>query len=324
MTATLGLFLLIVIAATAQDLVPYLKGIGGTFCKYLALKSQIPRNFFNDCEKPTCHWDSWQDARSELKDKEKERYVVSYAHNGFGNQLWQHTIAFMIAESLKAKLYIAIIPDTLSPDGVTPPNTFTGMAAMERLLPSQFLYQTLPANSSIRQICDQENFFLADRPRDWRNGTYSSGFKSNLVDIIKDTKPRCIKMLGYFQNLPLCADDAKQLWTPRMFTNFTVKPGPNDISIYLRCVPRHYFFNDRNYYETILNHTTFDRVWLFQAPECPTRLSNDPAKDGAVAAVMRLLTTKFNATRWAHNPTSMIQLMIHFDLNHFITASLKK
>ena len=289
--------LLLLSHVISQNLVPYVKEIGGTFCKYLAMKSQIPRNFFNDCEQPTCHWDSWQDAKTEKKNKEKVRYVVSYGHNGFGNQLWQHTVAFMVAESLQARLYIAIIPDTLSPDGVTPPNTFNGMSAMERLLPSQFLYQNLPMDSSIRQICDQENFYLADRPRDWRNGTYSSGFKSNLVNLITDTNPRCVKMLGYFQNLPLCAEDAKKLWTPRMFTNFTVTPGPNDISIYLRCVPRHYFFNDRNYYENILNNTNYDRRWLFMAPECPTRLGNDPNRDGLVASVVRLLTVTYNATR---------------------------
>lgn len=285
------------IAARSQNLVPYLDKVGGTFCKYLATKSQIPKNYFSDCAKPTCHWDSWQEARLGDKNKERERYVVSYAHNGFGNQLWQHTVAFMLAESFKARLYIAIIPDVLSPDGVTPPNTFTGMEAMTRLLPSQFLYQSLPMNSSIRQVCDQELFFVADRPRDWRNGTYSSGFKSNLIDLITDKKPRCIKMLGYFQNLPLCSDDVKQLWTPRMLANYTIRPGPNDISIYLRCVPRHYHFNDKNYYETILNGAEFDRVWLFQAPECPTRLNKDSSKDGLVASVIRLLTTKFNATR---------------------------
>lgn len=286
-----------VISVVSQDLVPYVKEIGGTFCKYLVMKSQIPRNFHNDCEQPSCHWDSWQDAKEEKKNKEKERYVVSYAHNGFGNQLWQHTVAFMVAESLKAKFYIAIIPDTLSPGGVTPPNTFNGMNAMERLLPKNFIYHLLPGNSTIRSICDQENFYLADRPYDWRNSTYSQGFKSNVANIITDKNPRCVKLLGYFQNYPFCHDDAKQLWTPRMFANFTVKPGPNDISIYLRCVPRHYFFNSKEYYETILNNTKFDNIWLFQAPECPTRLGSDPSRDGAVASVIRLLTVKFNAKR---------------------------
>jgi len=301
---------------SAQNLAPLVKEIGGTFCKYLAMKSQIPRNFHHECANPSCDWDNWQEALEKSKAQlaslasgdaskaknssalMKQRVVLSYSHNGFGNQLWEHTVAFMVAESLKARLFISIIPDHLCFDGATPPNTYAGMNAMERLLPSEFLYDSLPLNSSYRQLCDSEPFFLSDRPRDWRNNNYTGTFKSNVYDIITDPKPRCIKMLGYFQNLPLCAEDARRLWTPRMVANFTVKPGENDISIYLRCLPRHYFFNDWTYYETILNHTTFDRVWLFQAPECPTRLGDNPSKDGVVAAVIRLLTTKYKATRW--------------------------
>ena len=118
-----------------------------------------------------------------------------------------------------------------------------------------------------------------------------------MYDLMNDPNPRCLKMVGYFQNYPLCAADARQLWTTRMFANYTTTPGPNDISIYLRCLPRHYHFNDKHFYESILNHTTFDRVWLFQAPECPTRLGGDPSRDGLVAGVVRLLITKYNATR---------------------------
>jgi hypothetical protein len=131
----------------------------------------------------------------------------------------------------------------------------------------------------------------------YRDRNYSTSFKSNMHDLLVDPNPRCLKMVGYFQNYPLCHNDARQLWTPRMFANYTAAPGPNDLSIYLRCIPRHYFFNDKHYYETILNHTTFERIWLFHAPECPTRLGNDPSKDGAVAAVMRLLLHQYNATR---------------------------
>ena len=297
-----------------QNLVPYAKEIGGTFCWYLTIKSQLPRSFFRDCGEPTCSWDSWHDnlaaAKQETstavaavvvgkpKPKRKERYVLSYAHNGFGNQLWQHTVAFMIAESLQARFFIQAVPDVLCPDGVSPPNTWQGMGAMERLLPSEFLYTSLPRDSEIRQLCDSESFFLADRPRDWRNGSYTSRFKDNVHSLITDKRPRCIKLLGYFQGYPLCREDTRNLWTPRLIANFTKKPGPNDLSIYLRCVPRHYFFNDRHFYETILNNTQFDHVWLFQAPECPTKLGKDPSKDGQVASVMRLLVERFNATRW--------------------------
>ena len=83
-----------------------------------------------------------------------------------------------------------------------------------------------------------------------------------------------------------------------MFTNFTMKPGPNDISIYLRCMPRHYYFNDKHFYDVILSNTPHDKVWLFQAPECPSKIDPNPAKDGLVTSVLRLLYTKYNASRW--------------------------
>lgn len=105
-----------------------MKEIGGTFCKFLAMKAQLPRSYMGSCDSPTCDWNSWTEALNNSKAHNqnghvprKERVVLSFAHNGFGNQLWQHSVAFMIAESLKARLFIATIPDSLCPDGVTPP-----------------------------------------------------------------------------------------------------------------------------------------------------------------------------------------------------------
>ncbi len=230
-----------------------------------------------------------------------------------------------------------------------------GMSAMERLLPDEFEYDTLPATAPEKILCEKETFFVSDRPRDWRldknypsidyvdkccvpfdcrDKNYSTTFKSQLYDLLADPQPRCLRMIGYFQNYPLCHEDARQLWTPRMFANFTHAPGPNDLSIYLRCLPRHYFFNDKHYYETILNHTrsvheilyrcvlvafhhdiwfcySFDRIWLFHAPECPTKLGNDPARDGAVAGVMRLLLHKYNATRSVPCVPNLIAICFH-------------
>lgn len=223
--------------------------------------------------------------------------VVSYGHNGFGNQLWQHSIAYMVAEDMKARLLIAMIPDSLSPGGYLPPNTISGMTAMERLLPDEFEYESLPPDSPIRQLCDRETFYVADRPVDWRSANYSNSFRQTLHTLLADPNPRCLKFIGYFQNLPLCDDAVRALWTNRMLANFTVRPGENDLSIYLRCLPRHYHFNDKHFYETILNNTRFEKIWLFMAPECPTKLSNNPGKDGIVASVVRLLMEKYNATR---------------------------
>lgn len=297
------LHLIVAFAAVAhivlsQDVESIAKEVGATFCKYLAFKNQIPRKYFNDCGEPSCGWDDWTDALHKAAPK-KQRVVLSYGHNGFGNQLWEHSVAFMIAESLKAQLMIAIIPDELSPGGYIPPNSWQGMNAMERMLPREFQYELLPANSSLRTLCDQESFIIADRPVDWRDKNYTSHFKNNLVSLINDPKPRCIKLLGYFQNLPLCKEDVKQLWTPKLFQNVTMRPGDNDISIYLRCLPRHYHFNGRAFYENILNHTHFENVWLFQAPECPNKLNENPSKDGIVASVVRLLRENYGAKRFA-------------------------
>ena len=291
------IMLLLVHKQYAQDLEPIAKEIGATFCTYLAYKNQIPRRYFNDCGEPNCDWESWNDALVSNSSAKRQRIVLSYGHNGFGNQLWEHSAGFMIAESLKAQLMIAIIPDELSPGGYIPPNSWQGMSAMERMLPKEFQYEMLPVDSQIRKLCDSESFIIADRPIDWRDKNYTSNFKRNLLDLINDPKPRCVKLLGYFQNLPLCAEDTKKLWTPRLFQNATIRPGENDISIYLRCLPRHYHFNGKAFYENILNHTVFDNVWLFQAPECPNKLNENPSKDGLVASVIRLLKETYNAKR---------------------------
>jgi hypothetical protein len=129
-----------------------------------------------------------------------------------------------------------------------------------------------------------------------------------------------LELPGYFQNMPLCVDDTRRLWTTGLVANFTMRPGDNDISIYLRCVPRHYHFNGVHFYENILNHTSFDRVWLFQAPECPTKLGADPSKDGVIAAVVRLLVEKYNATRWpGFQGTDDVSFLLH-DLSGLIQS----
>lgn len=194
--------------------------ISETLCRFLAMKSQLPRKYLGECDVPTCGWEGWNQALKESSlytytrkhhhhnppnssvvlpsnataadfsnhsssqeilstysththtparhNKHKIRIVLSYSHNGFGNQLWEHTVAFMVAEGMKARLLIGIIPEVLCFDGATPPNTFAGMSAMERLLPDEFEYDTLPSDSWEKQLCEKETFFVSDRPRDWR------------------------------------------------------------------------------------------------------------------------------------------------------------
>eukprot|EP01032_Pedospumella_encystans_P013095 gene13095-15097_t len=107
LTPVLWLALLLVLnVVISQDVESIAKEVGATFCKYLAFKNQIPRKYFDLCGEPSCNWDDWNDASASKEVAKKERVVLSYGHNGFGNQLWEHSVAFMIAESLKAKLMI--------------------------------------------------------------------------------------------------------------------------------------------------------------------------------------------------------------------------
>ncbi len=66
------------------------------------------------------------------------------------------------------------------------------------------------------------------------------------------------------------------------------------MSIYLRCYPGHYHFNDQHFYETILNHSSFDHVWLFQSPDCNENLGEYELVKG----VIQLLVEKYHARRW--------------------------
>ena len=281
--------------------------VGATMCKYLAWKMQIHHR--SDCGEPQCNWDSWNEAmKTQVKlsnntvYKKKERIILSYSHNGFGNQLWEHTAAFMAAEAMNARLYIAILPEHLCPDGVMPPNTWAGYDTMKRILPEKFLYESLPADSYEKRLCENEPFYIADRPRDWRNKEYGATFKQKFADILSDPKPRCLRFVGYFQSLPLCYKDAKALWTPPLFANYTSGPGPNDIAVYLRCMPRHYHFNSVEWYRTIFERLEYEKVWLFRAPECPNDIGDNPSRDGPVAAVMRYLYDFHNASNWPSAP----------------------
>jgi hypothetical protein len=105
--------------------------LGATFCKFLAWKMQIHHK--SNCGEPQCHFPTWNVDRlnrKPLTDKVTpgvhERVVLSYSHNGFGNQLWEHNFAFMLAQSLNATLYVDVLAEELRPDGMMPQNSWQG------------------------------------------------------------------------------------------------------------------------------------------------------------------------------------------------------
>ena len=57
---------------------------------------------------------------------------------------------------------------------------------MSTLIPSSYMYESLPSDSATRTLCESESFVVADRPIDWRNKNYTTHFRSNLQHILTD------------------------------------------------------------------------------------------------------------------------------------------
>ena len=306
-----------VVASNPLDSI--LQKAGPTLCNFLTNGNLATRKLRNTCGEPKCSWDSWLDAIEGRNDSKPLKIVLSYAHNGFGNQLWQHTFAFMVAENLQAQLLVNPLPVELTPYHNIPPNTNEGIHCMEHLLPDTFEYPRLSPDSEIRKLCDNEPFYVSDRPFNMRNKTYMANFKQNLADIIKDDKPRCLKFVGYFQGTQPCREDAKKLWLRRISANFPIKPPPEDLVIYLRCIPRHYFFNSLKYYQTILSRVTYNNMWLITAPTCPKGIPSNNSNN-PVHQVMHYLLTEHKAKKWNNLKPGDFKDMVTASMLHDLSA----
>ena len=123
--------------------------LGSSLCSYLESYEQLPSHLFGQCDTPICsssssikrnnntynskdgsvdisitshnglYTDSAQPNTdtdhidNHISDSQPYRVVLSYGHNGLGNQLYQHSFAYSVAMSLKAKLYIQLIQPEL-------------------------------------------------------------------------------------------------------------------------------------------------------------------------------------------------------------------
>lgn len=281
----------------AEDLGAVLPRLS-SLCVYLKHRMVIHRKAH--CPEPTCALANW--TQPAAQSSTSQRVVLSYGHNGFGNQLYQHTLAFLLAEALGAQLYLDRVPPALCSKG-TPPNTGEGSSAIDLLVPDAFKYYQLPADSPARTLCDAESFYLSDRPEDVKhNASYRDAAARNTIALLTDPAPRCIKLLGFFISLPLCREMASSLWrAPVMRWSRSNPFAPGDVAVYLRCLPRHYHFHGAQYYRRVLNqsHMSFSRVWLLLSPACPKRLDRNPRKDGPISAVLRFFLEELNATLWS-------------------------
>ena len=128
----------------------YFNQLGSSLCSYLESYEQLPSHLIGQCGLPICssgkssinsnnntynsknssadipitsHSDLYTESAqpntdtNRIKDHNSDpipyRVVLSYGHNGLGNQLYQHAFAYSVAMSLNAKLYIQLIPPEL-------------------------------------------------------------------------------------------------------------------------------------------------------------------------------------------------------------------
>ncbi len=370
MLCILVLCLLHIEAVSASPAFSIHNSTGAGLCQLFAAKGAVPW----DCKDPLCHWDTWKDVKAK-----SNKIVLSYSHNGFGNQLWEHSFGFAVAGALEAKFMVGKIPPSLFIGGYMPPNTDAAFELVTHLLPDEFEFDTLPANSPERKLCENEPLFIGDRPFDLRRGSLSKERFANVTELLNDPNPRCLKLVGYFQQSVFCDEDVRALWGLKNIpeqvslinvTDFGVLqhhphahghghghahghtsigisghtsaaevpvpvqvvdtavdgkiaevakllnqtellsllgnrnlqlslhdlvagqnfPRPGDICIYLRCLPSHYQFNSRLFYEIILNRTAWSRIMVFEAPPCC-------CKGGVVKEVRDFLYNELNATK---------------------------
>ena len=223
----------------------------------------------------------------------QKRFVISYGHHGFGNQLFQHTYAVLLARRLNAQVVISahtMATLNVSHRSNVESNTATAFNAVKALLPAALSSD----NTNIASVCSAEPsvFPFMTRPPLTKeaNNALRRNFnaRSESKRLIEQShepssrlaKPSCFKLWGFFQvvsssHFPsFCHLDARALWLPALgdlfsrdipndrhnsrdnpsFPLITNFPGRNDVAIYLRCAYAHYPFDTKSYYSKLFSN----------------------------------------------------------------------
>jgi hypothetical protein len=134
-----------------------------------------------------------------------KKIIVSYGHNGLGNQLWQHHFAQSVAMSTGSKLYITQIPSEYTFQSKLPPNTEIGSWVVRKALDRRFLFKSLGHDHRDRMSCLQNNFSFFDRGVDRRRIAIDihsqQEFTQQLLRFLGSSgEVRCMVLLGFFQS----------------------------------------------------------------------------------------------------------------------------
>ena len=212
-------------------------------------------------------------------------YIVSIGHHGLGNQLFEHSFAFMLADYLRVPDSNVIITQQ-KVVGEGGRGNFIDSNTAVSFEASQLLFnlsrEGVDANNgSLPSVCEQEPLVFPTG-----QGASIQSYRSLLSD--GATRRRCLKLWGFFQHV---SHDRPPLLCPARMHKDPFKhisthiaehsavasshaqtarrlPGSRDAAVYLRCAFHHYAFEDARYFEHILNATTYDQLFLFEAPDC--------------------------------------------------------
>lgn len=164
------------------------------------------------CHEFVCSGGHWDKVTN--RNTTNNKIILSYSHNGLGNQMWEHSFAFNVAASLGARLFVALLPPALYPRAVYPENTNSTYEVIKKIVPEEAQFELLPQDSRDRKVCDDEPYYLSDRPFDVRReprGRMPS--KRKIIEILSDTEPRCLRIVGFFQHALHCPQDARKMWS---------------------------------------------------------------------------------------------------------------
>lgn len=204
--------------------------------------------------------------------KKPNLIVLSIGHHGFGNQFFQHMYAYNMAAILGAEFKVKKVSHSEQTLIAKKKDVHSdsGSEIVEYFFRSQNFSEYIYTEGYRDSVCEKEPATFPFSPK---------LTKEKFREIIKDAKEngntRCIRLLGYFQFISfefppyICPPIIHKLWKlNHNIPKQAIGPTRRDVAVYLRCSFYHYVFDDVPYYEHILNRTSFENVWLFQAPEC--------------------------------------------------------
>ena len=170
---------------------------------------------------------------------------------------------FHISDSLPA-MFINPLSKVLDP------NTYEGSLATKRVLDFDRINEKW-----VNETCGKSSVIFSDRKADKKS---KNAYKM-IVDVagwnkFMSKRPKCLIIIGYFLNTQWYNPFLPQIKsTLRSFSERLphLQLHPQSLVIHMRCAEPHYMSLPKEYYEIILNSTTWSDLYIAASPSCKRR-----------------------------------------------------